>query len=157
MRRTRSTTVELVRLIDDSRAKPLHLALCCKAIMATAIELTEANFESTLSKNGILIIDFWAAWCGPCVNFAPTFEAAAQKHTDIVFAKVDTEAQQGLAAAFEIRSIPTLAIFRDGILLGQNSGALPAEGLEQVVQQIRGLDMEKIKAEIAAEKSKPKA
>ncbi|MBL8912977.1 MAG: thioredoxin family protein [Archangium sp.] len=121
---------------------------------ATTLELTEANFEDTLKKNGILFIDFWAGWCRPCLAFAPTYEAAAQKHADIVFAKVDTEKERGLAAAFEIQAIPTLAIFRDGILLGQNSGALPAAALEKVIEQIRGLDMDKVKAEIAAARAK---
>lgn len=113
------------------------------------LELTEKNFEDTLKKGGILLIDFWADWCGPCRAFAPTFENAAAKHQDITFAKVDTEDQRGLAQAFEIRGIPTLAIFRDGILLGQNAGALPPEGLESVIAQIRAIDMEKVKAEIA--------
>ena len=122
------------------------------------LELTEKNFEDTLKKGGILIIDFWAAWCGPCRAFAPTFEAAAGKHADITFAKVDTDAEQGLAQAFEIRGIPTLAIFRDGILLGQNSGALPAAALEQVIEQVRGVDMDKVKAEVAkAKQEQPKA
>lgn len=118
------------------------------------LELTEKNFEDTLKKGGILIIDFWAAWCGPCKAFAPTFEAAAGKHEDITFAKVNTDVEQGLAQAFEIRGIPTLAIFRDGILLGQNSGALPAAAFEQVIEQIRGVDMEKVKSEVAASNSK---
>ena len=117
---------------------------------ATTVELTEANFEDTLKKGGILLIDFWAAWCGPCRAFAPTFEAAAGKHTDITFAKVDTEKEKGLAAAFEIRSIPTLVVFRDGIMLGQNAGALPADALEKKIQQIREIDMEKVKDEVAA-------
>lgn len=124
------------------------------------LELTEKNFEDTLKKGGILIIDFWAAWCGPCRAFAPTFEAAAGKHEDITFAKVNTDVEQGLAQAFEIRGIPTLAIFRDGILLGQNSGALPAAAFEQVIEQIRGVDMDKVKSEVAAAKAKqeqPKA
>lgn len=124
------------------------------------LELTEKNFEDTLKKGGILIIDFWAAWCGPCKAFAPTFEAAAGKHEDITFAKVNTDAEQGLAQAFEIRGIPTLAIFRDGILLGQNSGAMPAAAFEQVIDQVRTVDMEKVKAEVAAARAKqeqPKA
>ncbi len=116
----------------------------------STLELTETNFEETLKKGGILVIDFWAAWCGPCRAFAPTFEAAADKHNDITFAKVNTDEQRGLAQAFEIRGIPTLAVFRDGILLGQNSGALPAAALEDVITQVRGVDMDKVKAEVAA-------
>jgi len=119
--------------------------------MAGTLELTEANFETTLSKTGILFIDFWAAWCGPCKAFAPVFEAAAAKHADIIFAKVDTEAQQALAAAFEIQAIPTLAVFRDGIMLGKNAGALPAAALEDVISQVRAIDMEKVKQEIASQ------
>ncbi len=125
--------------------------------MAATLELTEANFEDTLKKGGILFIDFWAAWCGPCRAFAPTFESAATKHGDITFAKVDTEAQQGLAQAFEIRSIPTLAIFRDGILLGQNPGALPPDAFDKVIEQVRGIDMDKVKAEVAAARAKQEA
>lgn len=118
--------------------------------MAGTLELTEANFETTLSKSGILFIDFWAAWCGPCKAFAPVFEAAAAKHADITFAKVDTEAQQALAAAFEIQAIPTLAVFRDGIMLGKNAGALPAAALEDVISQVRAVDMEQVKQELAS-------
>lgn len=124
--------------------------------MTATLELTEQNFEETLGKGGILFIDFWAAWCGPCRAFAPVFEAAAQKHTDITFAKVDTEAQRGLAAAFEIQAIPTLAVFRDGILIGQNAGALPGAAFEQVITQVRELDMTKVKAEVDAEKARAK-
>lgn len=118
------------------------------------LELTEQNFEETLKKGGILFIDFWASWCGPCRAFAPVFEAAAQKHADIIFAKVNTEAQQGLAAAFEVRAIPTLAVFRDGILVGQNAGALPAAAFEQVITQVRDLDMAKVKADVDAQRAK---
>ncbi len=123
----------------------------------STVELTDQNFESTLAKGGIMIIDFWAAWCGPCRSFAPVFEAAAQKHTDVIFAKVNTEEQQGLAQAFEIQAIPTLAIFKDGVMLGQNSGALPAPALEDLLKQVREIDMEKVKAEIAARKAAEKS
>jgi thioredoxin 1 len=116
--------------------------------MAT-LQLTEQNFEETLKKGGILFIDFWAEWCGPCKAFGPVFEQASNTHADITFAKVDTEAQQGLAQAFEIQAIPTLAVFRDGVLVGQNAGALPGSALEQVIAQVRGLDMEKVKDEVA--------
>jgi thioredoxin 1 len=122
--------------------------------MSQSFELTEQNFEETLKKGGILFIDFWAGWCGPCRAFAPVFEAAAQKHPDIAFAKVDTDAQQGLAAAFEVRSIPTLAVFRDGVLVGQNAGALPGAAFEQVIAQVRELDMAKVKAEVEAQRAK---
>jgi thioredoxin 1/thioredoxin 2 len=127
------------------------------ASTTSTLELTEQNFEATLEKGGILFIDFWAAWCGPCRAFAPVFEAAANKHTDITFAKVDTEAQRGLAAAFEIQAIPTLAVFRDGILIGQNAGSLPASAFEQVITQVRELDMDKVKAEVAAQQAKAKS
>ena len=121
------------------------------------VELTEQNFEDTLKKGGIFIIDFWAEWCGPCRAFAPVFEGAAKKHADVIFGKVDTEAQQELAGAFEIQAIPTLAIFRDGVLLFKESGALPAKALEELIQKTRELDMASIKAEIAAEEAKRKA
>jgi thioredoxin 1 len=126
--------------------------------MAAAIELTEKNFEDTLKKGGILLIDFWADWCPPCRAFGPIFEASAAKHQDMVFGKVDTEAQRSLAGAFDITSIPTLAIFRDGILLFSEAGALPAPALEKIIEQVSALDMEKVKQELAEqEKAKPKA
>ncbi len=118
--------------------------------MAT-IELTTENFKQVISDNDIVIIDFWAGWCGPCKSFAPTFEAAAEKYVDVAFAKVNTEEQQELAGAFNIRSIPTLMVFREQVILYAEAGALPAAALDQLVEQVRGLDMESVRKEIAAQ------
>ncbi|HTY04402.1 MAG TPA: thioredoxin [Rhodocyclaceae bacterium] len=122
--------------------------------MAT-VELTTENFNEVVARNSMLIVDFWASWCGPCRSFAPTFEAAAEKHTDIVFGKVNTEEQQQLAGAFNIRSIPTLMVFRDQIIVYADAGALPPAGLQQLIDGVRGLDMDKVRAEIAAEQQEP--
>ncbi len=122
--------------------------------MAT-IELNQENFESTIVENGIVIIDFWASWCGPCRSFAPVFEKASEQHQDIVFAKVNTEKEQEIAASFNIRSIPTLMIFREKIILYSEAGALPAAALEQLIVEVKKLDMEEVRRQIAeaAEKS----
>jgi thioredoxin 1 len=120
--------------------------------MAT-LELTKSNFEETVSGDGIVLVDFWAAWCGPCQMFAPIFEAASDKHTDIVFGKIDTEAEQQLAAAANIRSIPTLMAFRDGILVFSQPGALPAPSLEQLIGAVRDLDMDDVRRQVAEAQS----
>lgn len=118
--------------------------------MAT-IELTEENFDVILADNDIVIIDFWAAWCGPCRSFSPVFEAASELYPDIVFAKINTEAQEGIAASFHIRSIPTLMVLRERVILYAEPGALPAAALEDLIIQARGVDMEQVRAEIAAQ------
>jgi thioredoxin 1 len=113
-------------------------------------QLTTADFTEVAGGDGIVLVDFWAAWCGPCVRFAPVYERVSEKHQDIVFAKVDTEAEPILAQEFDIRSIPTIMAIRDGVVVFQQAGALPEQALESLISQVRELDMEDVKARAAA-------
>jgi len=115
----------------------------------TTVALTKDRFAQTVTGEGMVLVDFWAAWCGPCLRFAPVFEQASAQHPDIVFGKVDTEAEVELAAAAQITSIPTLMAFRDGILVFAQPGALPASALEQVIAALRDLDMDDVRAKLA--------
>ena len=116
--------------------------------MAT-VDLTKDNFEQVVTGNEVVIVDFWAPWCGPCRAFAPTFEQASEQHADVVFAKVNTEEEQEVAGAFNIRSIPTLMVFRENVILYAEAGSLPAAALEQVITQAKGVDMPAVHREIA--------
>lgn len=118
------------------------------------IELTNDNLHSTIENNDIVLIDFWASWCGPCKNFGPIFEKVADENPGIAFAKCDTEDQQAVAGQFGVRSIPTLAIFRDQILVFQQAGALPETALVDLIDQVRGLDMDEVRAKVAEEKAR---
>jgi thioredoxin 1 len=114
-----------------------------------SIDLTSDNFEEVVTSNDIVVIDFWASWCGPCKSFAPVFEAAAQKYPDVVFAKVNTDEQAALAGHFAIRSIPTIMVFREQVIVFSQSGALPSEGLDSVIDQAKALDMKKVHDDVA--------
>jgi len=124
---------------------------------STTLTLTEKNFDAQVQKGGILFIDFWADWCAPCKSFAPIYEGAAKKHGDIVFGKLDVDAQEGLADDFDIQGIPTLIAIRDGVVVAREEGALPAKVLEEVVSGVRALDMDFVRAELEAEEKKAAA
>ena len=120
--------------------------------MAT-IELNQSNFEEVVSGKNMVIVDFWAPWCGPCISFAPTYEKISDKYPDIVFGKVNTEVEQELSGYFQIRSIPTLMVFREKVIVYSEAGALPASGLEQLIEQVQKLNMEEVHQQIAAQEA----
>src|SRR5204862_3813402 len=138
------------------RAQRVHCRFFAERTDVATVELTQENFEETVNKNPMVIIDFWAPWCGPCKGFAPVYEKAAETYPDVVFAKVNTDEEQELAGAFGIRSIPTLMVFRDKVILFQQAGALPGTALDQVITQAKSLDMAKVQKEIRQQNNGPR-
>jgi thioredoxin 1 len=139
------------RIDNTSRAKTVAFVNFDKGANMATLELNADNFQQTITENANVIIDFWAPWCAPCRGFAPTFEAISETRPGVVFAKVNTEEQQEIAAAFNIRSIPTLMVFRDQIIVYAEAGALPASAFEQLIEQAMTLDMDTVRADIAAQ------
>ena len=124
--------------------------------MGKSIELTQANFSEVIDNNDLVFVDFWASWCGPCKSFGPVFDAAAEQNKDAIFAKINTEEQQELAQMFQVRSIPTLMVFKEQIVVFSQAGALPAPGLDQLINNAKGLDMETVRAEIKKKETESK-